>query len=313
MYDIITVGSATVDVFAKTDAEQICVKYGKHEETHIAYPSGSKILITELHTFTGGGGTNTAVSFARMGLSTAFLGKVGKDLNSEIILKELKKENVAFIGARSSAQTGYSVILDSKLEDRTILTYKGCNNDLRFDEVKKAALNTKWFYFSSMVGEAYKVQEKIAAYAKARKIPLAFNPSSYIAKQGPKFLSKILRCTHIIILNKEEAEIIVGPGDIKALLGKLRSLGPKIAVITDGKNGAYASDGVYHSIKPRKVKIRETTGAGDAFASGLVASLAKGNSLKFSMEIGMVNASSVIQFLGAKNRLLTYKEAMKLI
>lgn len=310
MYDIITVGSATVDVFAMTDAEQISIKAGESEETLIAYKSGSKILITELHTFTGGGGTNSAVSFARMGLSTAFIGKVGKDPNSEIILKELKKEKVEFIGARSNAQTGYSVILDSELEDRTILTYKGCNNDLRYSEIK--ALKTRWFYFSSMVGEAYKTQERIAAYAKAHRIPVAFNPSSYLAKQGPKFLSKILKCTHVIILNKEEAEMIAGPGNIKAMLGRLRGLGPKIAVITDGKNGAFASDGTYHSIKPRKVRIRETTGAGDAFASGLVAGFVKGKSLKFSMELGMANASSVIQFLGAKNKLLTYKEAMKL-
>ena len=99
MYDVITVGSATVDVFAHTDRSQLIKIMTDHSEQDLlAYPSGSKIIITELDFTTGGGGTNTAVSLARLGLKTAYLGQLGNDDNGNHILKKLKEEKISFIG-----------------------------------------------------------------------------------------------------------------------------------------------------------------------------------------------------------------------
>jgi sugar/nucleoside kinase (ribokinase family) len=76
MYDVITVGSGTIDVFIYTDrSESIRVKTLNSEETFISYPLGSKLIINELDFFTGGGGTNSAVCMERMGLNVAYIGK----------------------------------------------------------------------------------------------------------------------------------------------------------------------------------------------------------------------------------------------
>jgi len=312
MYDVITVGSATIDVFAKTEAELINIKTSREEETLIAYPCGTKILINELDFYTGGGGTNTAVAFARLGLKTAFLGKLGSDTNASLIISQLNEEGIEFIGVKGKEQTGYSVVLDSTEDDRTILTYKGANNNLAFAEIRKSALKAKWFYFSSMVGKSYTTLEQIAQYAKINNIKVAFNPSSYLAKRGTAALKKLLSLTTLVILNKEEAEYLVGHNPDKELLRNLRVLGPRMVVITDGSKGAVAFDGrSFYGLKSNKVKIRETTGAGDAFASGVVAGLIYKNSLTYGLQLGMSNATSVITHLGAKNKLLTYKEAVK--
>ena len=93
MYDVITVGSATVDVFVKTDNELIRIKTKTCQEDLIAYPCGKKVLIEQLDFMTGGGATNTGVCFSRLGLKTACLGMVGKDDNGKHIIEELKKEN----------------------------------------------------------------------------------------------------------------------------------------------------------------------------------------------------------------------------
>lgn len=314
MYDVITVGSATFDVFAKTEAELINIKHGKEEEKLIAYPSGTKILITNLDFHTGGGGTNTSVAFSRLGLKTAFLGKLGNDNNAELIMKQLNKEKIDFIGVKGKVQTGYSVVLDSIEEDRTILTYKGANSNLKFSEIKKSQLKTKWLYFSSMMGESYSTLEKLAEFAKKKKIMVAFNPSSYLAKEGTVFLRKLLKNVDLLILNREEAEYLVGHNPLIELLKNLSILGPKYTIITDGKNGANAYDGEFHYfIKSNKVRVKETTGAGDSFASGVVAGLIYENDLKFGLNLGMVNATSVIKHMGAKNKLLKYNEALKLM
>src|SRR3989338_11326658 len=92
MYDVITVGSATVDVYAKTEFSEVLK--GKGKEDCIAYPVGSKILIKELTLTSGGGGTNTAVSLARLGHKVAFLGKMGSKENSRRVIDDLKTEKV---------------------------------------------------------------------------------------------------------------------------------------------------------------------------------------------------------------------------
>ena len=125
-YDLITVGSATLDVFAETDNETIEIHSKKGDEKLIAYPLGTKILMNKLDFQIGGGGTNTSVAASKIGLKTAYLGNIGKDTNGEEIIKLLKKEKIDFIGTKTNDLTNYSIILDSYDEDRTILVHKRC-------------------------------------------------------------------------------------------------------------------------------------------------------------------------------------------
>lgn len=314
MYDVITVGSATIDVFADSDSELIKIMTNHSEEDLIAYPVGTKILITDIKFLTGGGGTNTAVSFSRLGLKTAYLGKLGNDDNGEMIHRSLKAEGIDFVGARGKIQSGYSIILDSIEDDRTILTYKGANNNLEFSELNTKKLKARWFYFCAMVGKSYKTLEKLASFAKENGVLVAFNPSCYIAEKGVDYLKHILERTDALILNKEEACFIVGRNDPEKLCEHLHDLGPRYVVVTDGKRGAWASDGKKkYFVKPPDVKVKETTGAGDAFGSSFVAGLVKKDDVKFALELATANAISVIMNKGAKNDLLTYRKALNLI
>jgi len=314
MYDIITVGSATVDVFANTESELIKIKTSNSEEELIAYPSGSKILIKELRFTTGGGGTNTAVSLARLGHKVGYLGSLGNDENGRKILDLLKKEKIDFIGKLINDTTGYSIILDSIEHDRTILTYKGANDKLKFSDINLKKLKTKWFYFSSMISESFKTLEKLAEFAEKNKINIAFNPSTYLAKKGIDYLKKILTRTSILILNNEEALLLVGKNNVKTMLKELYKLGPEIIIITDGKKAINAYDGknIYVLI-PNKIRVVESTGAGDAFASSFLSGMIKKNNVDFALRLGLVNSESVIQKSGAKNKLLKYREALEII
>ena len=315
MYDIITVGSATMDVFAHTNfSEIIKIKEPEKETELIAYPMGSKILISELRFTTGGGGTNTAVALARLGHKTAWIGKLGRDANSEIILRELKKEGVDSLAVYGRGFTGYSVILDSIEHDRTILAYKGENDNLRFNELNLKKIKAQWFYFSSMLRDSFVTLERLAEYAERNRINVALNISPYLAQQGEKLLGKILSKTSILVLNDEEARLLTGEHVLERQFLKILNYGVKIIAITLGKNGATASDGRYlYRIKARKVKVIESTGAGDAFASGFLSGLLKKNDIEFALKIGKVNAESVITHPGAKEKLLTYKEALGMV
>lgn len=307
MYDVITVGSATVDVFVETGS-----KLFKGKRDFVKVPFGSKILVNELSSATGGGGTNTSVSLSRLGFKVGFLGKIGKGLSSQRILKELKKENVDCLACRENARTGYSIILDAYGHDRTILTFKGSNNDLRFSEINKSKLKTKWFYFASMMKTSFKTMGSLSAFAAKNNIKIIFNPSSYLVKKGKFYLRKVLKNTNILIMNKEEATILIGKGKTEKQLKKLFKLTKDIAIITDGAKGAHAYDGKYfYKIKAHRIKVIESTGAGDAFASAFLAGIIKKNNIEFAMKLALANSESVITHHGAKNKLLTWKEAKK--
>ena len=300
-YDIITFGSAVIDTFIDTNP--------KERKGNMIYPVGAKILIKEMRLATGGGGTNTAVGFSRLGLKTGCICKVGKDCDAGLILEELKKEKVDFLGKVGSEITGRSVILDSKEHDRTVLTYKGGNDKVEFGDIR--SLNTNWIHFSATMERSFETQERIVGYCKKNGIMVSLNPSLYQIKDLKGRIKKLLKNVDILILNKEEAEALVEKGDL--FLG-LMNLGARIVCITDGKKGAKVYDGTYlYSIGTKKVKVVETTGAGDAFSSGFVSGMMKKGDIEFAMQLGIANSESVIQERGAKNKLLTWNEAVRYI
>lgn len=299
MFDVITFGSGVIDIFVDTHLRE-----QKHK---LVYPAGSKILIKNLRYDVGGGGTNTAVSFSRLGFKTGWIGKVGKDSQGKQVLDCINKEKVSFLGKVSHLKTGCSIILDSLEHERTILTYKGENDNITFEEISPK--NAKWYYFSSMVGESFKTQKKLAKYLKSQGINLCFNPSEYQLKDHS--IKDIIKNTNILIFNKEEAELLTGKKDLRDMFMAIHKLGPSISCITDGKNGSYCSDmEKIYKLEASKTKPIERTGAGDAFASGFLAALIKTCNIELAMQIGSANAESVIRYFGAKNKLLTWQEAI---
>ncbi|MBW2994770.1 bifunctional hydroxymethylpyrimidine kinase/phosphomethylpyrimidine kinase, partial [Candidatus Woesearchaeota archaeon] len=238
--------------------------------------------------------------------------------NSKRIISELRKEKVdTNLVVRKKGRTGFSVVLDAKGFDRTILAFKGSNSEVLYSGIKKTKLKTKWFYFSSMMDKSFQTQLKLAGYAKKHNIKVAFNPSSYLAVRGARHLKKILDVCNILIVNKGEAGELLGKlneKNINKLLLNLYKIVPRLVVITDGSNGVYCYDGRYsYFAKAKKIKVIEATGAGDAFSSGFVAGIIKDKGIEYALQMGLANAESVIQNFGAKHILLNYNEINKFI
>jgi len=305
VYDVVTIGSAAVDQFADTDSELIKIKTRTSSEEFIAFPLGSKLLIKNLNVTVGGGGTNSAVCCSRLGLNTAYIGKVGSDGNGDFILQLLRREGVEFIGARGG-RTGLSVILDSIEEDRCILAYKGANNCLKIEDIPE--FKTRWIYLSSMLEDSLATVLDLLSRVECK---LAFNPSNYQAEMGYERLKPLIDYVDLLIMNKEEASVFLGlrhweHQDTRALIQELAKLPPKIIAITDGRNGASVYDGkhVYMASPIEGLRVVETTGAGDAFASTLMTAIAGGEPMEGALHLAMTNAESVLMYKGAKEMLL---------
>ncbi|MEK6823196.1 MAG: carbohydrate kinase family protein, partial [Nanoarchaeota archaeon] len=168
-------------------------------------------------------------------------------------------------------------------------------------------------YCSSMLGSSFKTLVRVVRRAKAAGIRYAFNPSMYLARQGIAKLKTLIDDCDLLVLNKEEAAVLLGTSsmDVRGMLKRLQQHA-KLVVITDGAAGAFATNGIdMFTAVTRNVKVVETTGAGDAFASGVVAGLIERNDLAWGLKCGLAQSESVIKYVGAKNKLLSCPALIK--
>jgi sugar/nucleoside kinase (ribokinase family) len=301
---VVCIGGATQDVFLAGKALA-----GKRDvrtkATVEQFPLGDKIAIDEVHYATGGDASNAAVTFARQGLKTSFVGKIGRDIAGAEVLREFRHEGVSadMVVVDTKKGTTYSTILVAPSGERVILSYAGAAHDLKPKEIDWPGLKADWFYVASIHGN-FELLEKILTYAKHNDIKVAYVPSKAdLAK--PKKILKLLPGVHALIGNAQEIQSLFGIDTIRELM--LTTIGAShYIVVTDGPNGVYVSDSdkIYKAPSYKKVKVVDRTGAGDAFGSGFIAALAQGKNVADAVTLGSANATSVVQHYGGKAGIL---------
>lgn len=297
---VICIGGATQDVFL-TGKALAGRRDVRTKATVEQFPLGDKITIDEVHYATGGDASNAAVTFARQGLKTSFVGKIGRDVAGAEVLREFRHEGVNIDSVVVDAKKGttYSTILVAPSGERVILSYPGAAHDLKTKEIDWPSLKADWFYVAALHGN-YELLEKIITYAKHNDIKVAYVPSK-TDLQKPKKILKLLSGIHTLIGNVQEIQSLFGAENVNELM--LSTIGAaQYVVVTDGPHGVYISDSdrIYKAPAYKKVKVLDRTGAGDAFGSGFVAALAQGKSIADAVTLGSANATSVVQHYGCK-------------
>ncbi len=334
MYDIITIGSATRDVFLTSplfSAKGGSAPGGKvlKNQKRLCFALGLKIEIGKPVLATGGGATNSAVTFSRQGFKTAALVKIGQDSAGKDILNELQQEKISVLPLTPKPYTLYpnngtacSTILLAPSGERTILVYRGASENLKIQEVPFKKLKSQWVYISP--GKiSFEVIEKIFNHFSKNKTLIAFNPSGYFIEMGIKKLKPLLAKSKVVILNREEATKLTGVDyhEEKEIFKKLDEIVPGIAIMTCGQEGVLVSDGknIYQAGIFKEKSVIDRTGAGDAFASGFISGLIQKKekcekglchpyNVEYAIRLGSANATSVIEKIGAKEGILAKEE-----
>ncbi len=307
--DILAIGDVVIDAFIKIKDAEVNCDIDK-ENCKLSLRFGDKVPYESVEICNAvGNSSNASVSASRLGLSSALLSYIGNDQNGKDCLAELEKNGVQtqYVKTEDGKKTNYHYVLWYDV-DRTILVkHEKFNYDL--EEIEKP----KWIYLSSLGEDSLDFQMQIADFVeKHSETKLAFQPGTFQIKTGMEKLSRIYNETDVFFCNVEEAQTILSEKsrDLPTLLKGLANLGPKIVVITDGFDGAYAydaknndSDFWFMPVYPHTPF--ERTGAGDAFASTLVSALAIGKTLAEALTWAPINSMSVTQFVGAQKGLLT--------
>lgn len=302
---MLSIGAAVQDVFlSQSDAfAPVCID---PEHCFAQLPMGAKADVNQINFSTGGGAMNGSVTFARQGLESIFVGKIGHDPAGDAVLADLDREN---INARHMAfskkyNTGYSVILLAPTGERTILTYRGASTHYRVENFTDVTtLSPDWLFLSTLSGN-FEVLEFFVQWAADNNIKVAFNPGKGELADAPR-LQKLLPHLTILNANKEEMQQLFNATESEDLVREAAKTVPYV-VLTDGPRGAVATDGkkLVKAGMYEDVPVIDRTGAGDAFVSGFTSQIALGKDLETALVFASANSTSVVGQIGAKAGIL---------
>jgi sugar/nucleoside kinase (ribokinase family) len=306
--DFLAIGDIATNSFIRLkDASVNCDI--RHEHCQVCLDFGEKVPYDFVErSAAAGNGPNAAVAARRLGLNVAIVTDIGDDEGGLACIETFKKEgvNADYITRHTGKPTNHHYVLWYE-DERTILV-KHEEYEYKLPDFPPPS----WLYLSSIGANSEKYHAEVAEYLeKHPEIKVAFQPGTFQIKDGYDKMKYFYERADIFAVNASEARRILKTeteeADVKELLEKIRALGPKTVVITDGKNGVYLFDGKesWHvPIYPDPKAPYERTGAGDALTSTFISGIILGKDPLEALKLGLVNASSVVQQIGPQRGLL---------
>jgi len=273
---------------------------------------GETILAESQGTFFGGKGANQAMTAKRLGGNVHFITKVGNDLYGKSYRQHLIKNGLdrKLILEDRKLPTGMAVIeLTPKGENR-IVAFPGANGSLCVKDLKR--LQSCWRgveVFVTQLEIPLRTVEKGVRLAKDQGALTLLNPSPP-AQLSPRFLSMV----DFIVPNEVEAQSLTGikwkgDRDIRKMAERLLEMGAKNVVITLGPRGLFfknRSEELW--MNAFRVKVIDTTAAGDAFLGGLATGLAENKPIREALKFANGAGALATTKLGAQPSLPSRKD-----
>ncbi|ADB57338.1 carbohydrate kinase family protein [Archaeoglobus profundus] len=261
--------------------------------------------VIDLQFSAGGSSANTIVGLAKLGLKTGFIGKVGKDKEGEFLIRDLKSYGVDTGNVIvSEGRTGCAMVFVDRDGRRAILIDPAVNDTVGFDEIDLEFVNQfKLLHLSSFVckvsWKSFEAQKRLVEIFNGI---VSFDPGSVYAKFGLEKIKPIIKHTNIFMPNEIEVKLLTGLNYKEGAEFFLKWC--DIVVVKRGEEGCYiASNEGCYEVPAHKVRVVDTTGAGDAFNAGFLYGLLRGKNLEECAKLGNYLASLCIQHVGARTYL----------
>jgi ribokinase len=262
----------------------------------------------------GGSAANTIVGLARLGCKTGFIGKVADDREGKLQIDCFKTEGVDTAGIIQAkhGKSGSVLGFVDKKGARALYINPGVNDAIEPREVNYGyAFGTQFLHFSSFVGEkSFRAQKKLLGTLPGN-VKVSFDPGSVYAQKGFAAIEPIIRSSYVFMPNARELELLTGETDVRRAADFILDAGVKIVAVKLGDKGCFVTDGEERlRIEPFKVKVVDTTGAGDAFCAGFLYGLIKEKSLFECGRYANFVASRCVTAMGARSGLPYAKDLL---
>ena len=302
--DVVCVGILVADIFSsQVDA----------------MPAAGELKLAERFLLSAGGcAVNTAACLRRLGKQVRVVGKVGRDLFGDFVVKDLERLGMDASSVKRSEThpTSGTFILNVKGEDRRYIHLMGANADLSAEDIYLDALEGARVLY---VG-GYLALPKLGAagvarvFAEARKRSMKTVLDVIVAaglKASMEEIEGVLPYTDVFLPNQDEARVLTGEPDAAAQAERFARLNPECTVvITRGARGVLArrGDDVVEAGSYRMETVDES-GAGDAFSAGVVTGLLEGWDLERTLRFASAVGASCTRALGCTDGVFSYQEA----
>ena len=308
MTKILGIGNALVDIMTKLEDENILAK--------VELPKGSMQLVDEkaIEKITkgtahlqksqssGGSAANTIHGLAKLGIETAFIGKVGKDDFGNFFRDDLIKSNITPELSLSDNESGCAIAFISPDSERTFATFLGAAVELTAEDLEKFDFSKyNYFHIEGYLVQNHSLLEKAVQLAKENGLIISLDLASYNVVEGNlEFLHKIVKqYVDIVFANEEEAKSFTGKEPEEAL-NQLSEF-CDIAVVKIGEKGSLIKkDNETFKAGVINGTPIDTTGAGDLYASGFLYGMVNNLPLDKCGEIASILSGRVIENTGAK-------------
>lgn len=310
MLKTLTIGASLVDIYVRSNDFNLRNQDGSRWLCH-AY--GAKLNVDETKLTSGGGASNVAVGLARLGFESRIISEIGHDNLGEIIKKDLLTNdvNIDLLIEEKLESTGVSVILVGADGERTVMVDRGASGMLNDYDIPVAQIaNQNWVHVSSLNGQKETMQ-KILRSLRVCCTGFSWNP-------GSKEIELLATSKfELEVIPEQKAIFLVNREEWQALAGRQTEINDKfdLVVVTAGRDGGWVyQKGVekwyYHSGNNAPF---DTTGAGDAFATGFIAARLRGANIELACQWGRNNGSNVVRYYGAKHGLLTIDQMDRIL
>jgi len=311
--DVLAIGNAIVDVLAPVD-DAFLVAQGldrgsmrlidaeEAERLYKALPPGREV--------SGGSAANTAAGVAALGARAGFVGRVASDQLGQIFAQDLRSAGVMYATAPGgvSPPTARCLIAVTPDAQRTMSTFLGASQDLGADDLDDATVaGAAILYLEGYLWDPERPRAAMrraisVARAAGRRIAFSLSDAFLLARHGNDFRALLKDAlVDVLFANEAEAAALTGAEGVDGVIAALAGAAPVI-VVTRGADGAVVLAGTErHAVAAAKVeRVVDTTGAGDLFAAGFLAGLARGVPLPECARWGAVAAGEVVAHYGAR-------------
>ena len=304
---IVGIGNALVDIIAVLDNVDIISKIGLAVggmtlvDGQLSATIQSEIKGQQTKLATGGSVANAINAVANLNVSSGFLGAIGNDELGKLFEQEMKEHGIDCLLNHNTLPTGRAVCLVAPDGERTMASYLGAAVEMGSDDVTPEKLaGYDIFFIEGYLAFNHALILAAASVAKTAGLTIALDLASYtVIEANREVLNELVdNYVDIVFANEEEAISFTGLRPEAALCNLASRC--DIAVVKVGKEGAFVRQGnrQYHIPSMGKLVI-DTTGAGDFFAGGFLAGLAKGYDLEKCGRLGALLAGKIIGTVGA--------------
>jgi adenosine kinase len=312
-YDVLGIGNAIVDVIARAE-DDFLVAQGMHK--------GTMALIDEARAeqiyaamgpaveSSGGSAANTIVGVASFGARAAFVGKVNDDELGRTFAHDIRSAGVAYDTppASEGPSTARCYIMVTPDGERTMNTYLGAAQDLHPNDIDEGQVTSAavtylegYLWDPPHAKEAF-VKAAGIAHMAGRRVALTLSDAFCVDRYRAEFLDLIRKgIVDIVFANERELHSLYETADFDTAVKVLRGEA-KLAVVTRSEKGCVVVSRDAVEVVPAEpvAQVADVTGAGDLFAAGFLAGLARGKDHRTSARLGGIAAAEVIQHIGAR-------------